>query len=151
MLRMVVATLLLNTAASAQTVSTWVPWETDSVATAWLLQRHVYPNAVFQSLPKGTPLQGLTLDVPDSIYRRTATTTAFEAALHHHQIQSPCAARLIPWLRLLELAPWRKATQPDAEALEARLVTILPQEPTVGRLEPAFAVLDAFCQEKVSP
>jgi hypothetical protein len=144
-------TLAMPATVQGQTLSTWAPWESDSAATAWLLQRHVYPNATFQSLPKGTPLDGLTVDVPTSPYRRTATATAFEAAARQHTIQTPCVARLTPLLRLLELAPWRKATSPEAEAFEARLVPLLPVEPTVGGLEKAFAVLDTFCQEETTP
>lgn len=138
-------------AAHGQRIATWAPWESDSAATAWVLQRHVYPDATFQSLPKGTPIEGLALDVPDSPYRRTATATAFEAAVRQHQIQNPCVARLTPKIRLLELAPWRKSTSPDAEDFEARLAPLLPSEPTVGGLEPAFAFLDTFCQENPSP
>lgn len=145
--------LALVTVATAQgqTVSTWAPWETDSVATAWVLKRQVYPDAAFQSLPRGTPLEGLSLDVPTAPYHRTATRTTFEAAIERHSIQTPCVARLTPLIRLLELAPWRKSTNPDAEAFEARLAPLLPLEPTVGGLEKAFALLDAFCQEDATP
>ena len=145
--------LALVTVATAQgqTFSTWAPWESDSVATAWVLKRHVYPDATFQALPKGTPIEDLSLDVPSSPYRRTATATAFEAAIQQHHIQTPCVARLTPLLRLLELAPWRKSTNPEAEAFEAQLVPLLPVEPTVGGLEQVFALLDTFCQEETTP
>ena len=144
-------TLLTWVAAQGQTFSTWAPWESDSVATAWVLKRHVYPDATFQSLPRGTPIDGLSLDVPTAPYHRTATATTFEAAIQRHNIQTPCVARLTPLLRLLELAPWRKSTNPEAEAFEARLVPLLPMEPTAGGLEKAFAVLDTFCQEETTP
>mgnify|MGYP001359814193 CR=1 FL=1 len=144
------STMILGVA-QGQMISTWAPWESDSAATAWVLKRHVYPDAAFQSLPKGAPIKGLALDVPDAPYQRRATATAFEAAVGRHQIHTPCIARLTPWLRLLELAPWRKSTLPEAEAFEAQLTALLPKEPTVGGLEPAFAFLDTFCQENSSP
>jgi hypothetical protein len=146
-----VVALVTVATAQGQTFSTWAPWETDSVAAAWVLKRQVYPDATFQSLPRGTAIEGLALDVPTAPYHRTATSTTFEAAIEQHHLQTPCVARLTPLIRLLELAPWRKSTNPDAEAFEARLAPLLPLEPTVGGLDKAFALLDTFCQEDTTP
>ncbi len=139
--------LLLSGPAQTALYSTWAPWEIDSAAAAWVLRRHVDPDARFQSLPKGTQIAGATLDTPDSPFRRGASYTAFDSVIRQHRLESACLKRLTPMIRMLELTPWRKVTDPAAEALEMKLRPLLPLEPVHDGLESAFAVLDAFCQE----
>lgn len=129
----------------AATYATWLPWEADSVATAWVLKRHVAPEARFVALPKGADLEGAEgIDVPGSPYRRSGRRAAFDEALRLNGIDTPCTRQLQPMIRLLELAKWRKSSMPEAQAFEAGLVPLLPQSP--GE-EPtaAFDYIDRFC------
>lgn len=148
-MRGVVVFLVLVLAGSAEAAefSTWAPWEPDSAATAWLLSRHVDPEARFTAVERRLavpPESGI--DTPDALYRRGATSTTFDSAVKRHGIAAPCIARLAPILRTLELIPWRKAADPQAEDLEITLVPLLPKGPGEGGLEQAFAFFDAFCE-----
>lgn len=135
-----------NQAFGQKKFSTWAPWQTDSVAAAWALKRYVYPDAVFASVPKGTPLsEDEALDTPDSPYRRNGRQTAFDETLRINGIRLECSEKLGKIIRLLELAPWRKAENPEAEKFESELNRLIPLEPLPGELDAAFAYIDQFC------
>ena len=130
----------------AVTLSTWAPWEIDTVVTAWYLKRHVMPEVKFQSLAKGTLIDhNASIDIPDSPYRRDAKNTALDSAIKIHSTSFACIEKLTYMVRLLELAPWRKSISPDAELFEQEILPMLPKRPMVGGLDPAFSYLDEFC------
>lgn len=130
----------------AASYSTWVPWQVDSVAAAWVLKRYVQPDAKFSSVPRGTSLPtAMALDTPDSPYRRSGRMTAFEQALRLHKVDVSCRGDLKKVVRLLELAPWRKMENPAAEKFEHDLNLLLPAGPTAGGLEAAFNYIDNYC------
>lgn len=136
-------------AAPPRAYVTWHPWQADSVLAAWALKRYVAQNAEFESVPNGTPIAlEQALDTPDSPYRRNALRTAYEEALRIHRIESQCAERMRPIVRVLELVQWRKAEHPEAESFEAGLLPLLPQQPSRGGLTAAFAYIDQFCSGK---
>lgn len=146
---MIVILLVANTPIYATTFSTWAPWEIDSTVTAWYLKRNIIQNAEFTSLPKGTTIEHNTsIDIPDSPYRRSARTTAFDSAIKKHLIESRCTEKLAKIVRLLELAPWRKSTSAEAEAFERSILPLLPKNPSYDGLEQAFDYLDKFCAKE---
>lgn len=132
--------------AETRTYATWIPWQVDSVVAAWVLKRYVEPGAVFESVPRGTPLPPeRALDTPNSPYRRNGRQTAFDETLRINKVRFACADKLGPIVRMLELAPWRKSENPDAEKFELELNRLMPQGPARGGLEAAFAYIDQYC------
>lgn len=126
----------------------WAPWEVDAVVTAWAIKRHIDTGAVFIALPRGTAATTEnTIDLPGSPYRRSGRRTAFDEVLRIHSIESACTRRIAPLVRLLEIAPWRKAENPRAEDFESHLRVLLPVEPGKGGLDAAFHYIDAFCAD----
>jgi hypothetical protein len=92
---------------------TWAPWETDSLAAAWAIKRYVDPKAVFVSVARGSKIaSGNTIDVPNSPYRRSARTTAFDAVIRIHRIESTCIERKVANISLLP-QPMNRATTPS--------------------------------------
>lgn len=149
----ILSLLFISGLAAAETTAplyvTWHPWQVDSVLAAWALKRFVFMEAGFASVPKGTPIAaGQALDIPDSAYRRNGLRTAYEEVLRLHHLVAPCAERLRPIARVLELAQWRKSEYPEAENFEAGLLPLLPTQPTGDGLTPAFAYIDQFCLGK---
>jgi hypothetical protein len=137
-------------ASGERSFATWAPWQPDSLLVAWVLKRHVFPNAQFEALNNGTPIPSdSALDTPDSPYRRSGMRTAFEEALRLNNIDTDCSRRLRPIIRTLELASWRKSEYPEAEAFESGLQPLLPMMPGKGGLEAAFAYVDRFCASSV--
>jgi len=132
--------------AEPRTYSAWVPWQVDSVVTAWLLKRYVHPGALFENVPRGTILSPeRALDTPASPYRRSGRHTAFEETLRIHKIHIACADKLGPIVRMLELASWRKSENPEAEKFELELNRLMPQGPAKGGLDAAFSYIDQYC------
>ncbi len=106
------------------------PWEIDSTLAAWAIKRHVHPEAEFAALARGTDIPPETsVDVPNSPYRRSGTETAFDEVVRIHKIDSSCAKKIRPIVRLLELVPWRKTGNKEAEDFEHGLRPLLPQNP----------------------
>lgn len=135
--------------AETKTYATWLPWQVDSVVAAWALKRYVEPKAQFESVPRGTVLPAeRALDTPASPYRRNGRQTAFDETIRINKIRVPCAERLAPIVRVLELAPWRKAENAEAEKFEIELNRLMPQGPAKGGLDAAFSYIDQFCAEK---
>jgi len=127
---------------------TWAPWEVDSALTAWVLRRHVWPQAIAETVARDSRISdGVMIDTPGANYRRSGTRTAFEAALRLHKIKTPCSDALRPIVRVLELAPWRKSEHADAEEFEAGFRPLLPRETRAGGLDAAFAYVDAYCRK----
>lgn len=126
---------------------TWAPWQVDSVLAAWVIKRHVYPDADFGMVVRGAPIAtAQAIDTPASPYRRNGMRTAFEETLRVHAVpEDACIGRLRSIVRVLELAAWRKVEWPDTERFELELLRMLPKEPSKGRLEPAFEYIDRFC------
>jgi hypothetical protein len=117
--------------------------------TAWYLKRYVLQDVEYRSFPKGTSIEPeLSLDVPNSPYRRGAKHTTLDRAIDIHKFKNSCINELVKVVRLLELMPWRKSTQPEAEQMEHGLMLLLPKEPVKGGLDPAFDYLDSFCSKK---
>jgi hypothetical protein len=138
--------LLFGATVSAKTLITWAPWEIDSTVTAWYLKRYVLQDVEYKSVPKGTLTESeLSLDQPNSPYRRSAKQTTLDSAIDRHKYTNKCIKELVKVVRLLELMPWRKSTQADAEQFEYELMPLLPKQPVKGGLEFAFDYLDTYC------
>lgn len=132
--------------AETKTYATWLPWQVDSVVAAWVLKRYVHTDALFESVPRGTDIPPeRALDTPTSPYRRNGRQTAFDETLRIHKLDFACSEKLGPIVRMLELAPWRKSENPEAEKFEIELNRLMPQGPSKGGLEAAFAYIDQYC------
>lgn len=136
--------------AEQKTFTTWLPWQVDSVVAAWVLKRYVHPDALFESAPRGTDIPSeRALDTPASPYRRNGRQTAFDETMRIHKLRFACADKLAPIVRMLELAPWRKSENPEAEKFELELNRLMPQGSTKGGLDSAFSYIDQYCGNPV--
>lgn len=134
-------------AAAQPRLGTWHPWQLDAVLVAWAV-RQVAPATVFESVPKGDPIDAeIALDTPDARYRRSGQRTAFDEAVRHLALAHPCLPRLQEAARVVELAAWRKPEYPRVEAFEAAVLKVTPAAPMRGGLEAAFAQIDRYCQD----
>jgi len=125
---------------------TWSPWEVDAVLTAWGIRKYKSPNAVFESVAKGTSVDKiLSLDTPYSNYKRTGTKSAFQVFVESEFVKDKCVTKLVEISKILELTAWRKSEYPYAVELEEKLVPFIPRRPIKGGLMPAFKVIDDFC------
>jgi hypothetical protein len=125
---------------------TWVPWEIDSVLVAWAIKRYVDVGSEFIALERGTSIPvEKSIDTPDSYYRRTGMTSAFEGAVHRHGLSSECLDSLVSISRVLELTPWRKSEDENASDFEIQIMPYVPRVPQKGGLEKAFEVIDQYC------
>ena len=126
---------------------TWDRFEVDRCVAAWLIKRHLDPEATFEFLPVGTPVPRtgcITFDAPNAQYERAPGKAVSELILSETNLRDSSINRLIKMVRATEVAFWM--LKPDSE--EGRLKDTLqrmwiedrqPDE----RLEPIFAYLDA--------
>lgn len=126
---------------------TWDRFEVDRCVAAWLIKRHLDPEATFEFLPVGTsvPQTGcITFDAPNARYERAPGKAVSELILSETKLRDSSINRLMKLVRATEVAFWM--LKPDSD--EARLrdslrrLWIEDRQPD-ERLQPIFAYLDA--------
>lgn len=82
--------------------------EPDRLASAWLISRHVDPQARVELLPEGAepPEGGVPFDLPDAAWSRRATQTTFETILSAEGLDDPALRRIAGWVRAGEISYW---------------------------------------------
>ena len=129
----------------ASEYKTYSRWEIDAVFVAWLISRHVDKNAEFHVVPKGTHIETkYAINTPNSRFRRSGRETAFESALRYYHIHNDCSDKLIPIVRVLEMAPWRKSENIHILKFESDAVRLLKDE----NLSAVFGYIDNYCKGK---
>ena len=130
--------------AYARTYKTYAQWEVDAVAVAWLIQKYIDKEANFEIVKKETPIQAeQAVNTPNSRFRRTAKETAFESALRYYKIDSSCTKKIVPLVRVIEMAPWRKSEDMRVLNFEKDVVTKLQEEGIFA----VFEYIDHFCEK----
>lgn len=101
--------------------STWDGMlEVDRAAAAWLIQKWVAPDAVFQFLPQGTlKMPGTAFDVPVSEDNRRGNRAVAQYWADKHNLDDPALARLLRVVHDIEINLWQEKVTPEAEGLEA--------------------------------
>lgn len=129
---------------NASTYKTYTQWEVDALMSAWLISRFVESDAKFSIVKKGSIIdKEYAINTPNSKYRRGAKETAFESVLRQFSISDSCTKSLIPIIRVVELAPWRKSEYLYILNFENEIVDILNKD----GIERAFIYIDNYCKK----
>lgn len=129
---------------NASVYKTYSQWEVDAVLVAWLINRHVDSDSEFIVVEKGTFIdKEYAINTPSSKFRRSAKETAFESALRQFKISNACSDKLIPIIRVVELAPWRKSEYLYVLNFENDVVGLLNEE----SVSAVFDYIDHYCKE----
>jgi len=126
----------------------YIPWETDSVFSAWLIKRYVDENATFSTVPKSQKIKKqFAINTSYSNMRRSARFTAFEATARIYKLDNKCIDRLKPIIRVLEMTPWRKHEDMHSFRFEVGFVPLFPKEDGEQSLQSAFDYIDKYCED----
>ena len=127
----------------ASLYKTYTRWEIDALFVAWIISRHVEPEAQFIVVPKGSDIEpSHAINTPRSRFHRSGRETAFESALRYYKIHTSCTEKLTPIIRILEMAPWRKSEDPKVLNFEHDIHTILQK----SDISTAFDYIDHYCK-----
>src|SRR5690606_31702359 len=101
------------------------PLEVDTVASMWLIQRFVFPEARFHIVPHGVPLtNGIPFDTPEAEFRRYATLCCFESILRRHPVNRPGMEKLAAIVHDIEINHWGPPRHPEVTELKRALSEI---------------------------
>ena len=93
--------------------------EPDRGASAWLIKRHIDPQAEFRLFSQDGPIpEGIAFDIPESRYRRTHRYSTYETLLHAYKITEPVVLKIGVIVHDLEINTWGKRTTTEAERVE---------------------------------
>jgi hypothetical protein len=138
--------LMLISSLHASVYKTYTKWEIDALFVAWLINRHVDKSAEFHVVPKDTYIERkYAINTPNSRFRRSGRETAFESALRYYHIHNNCSNKLIPIIRVLEMAPWRKSEDIHILNFESDVVSLLKDE----NISAVFRYIDNYCKGEV--
>ncbi len=121
----------LSLRAGAAQYATWVRWEADKLAAAWLIKRFADPDARFVFLPPGTPPPAGTIpfDIPGAPLARTARTTTYAAVRRRYRPDDPVLARIGLFINDLELNVWEDKAFPESRAIAAMVARATQGDP----------------------
>ncbi len=88
--------------------------EPDRVASAWLIARHVAPEAEVLLLPEGAepPPDAVPFDLPGAEWSRSATRSTYETILAERPGEDPALAAIGALIRAGEISYWM--LEPDS-------------------------------------
>ena len=77
----------------------WVTWEqvgVDRMGCAWLIRRHIDPQATFEFIPRGSPLpsDAEPFDIPGVKFTHHGGHCSFHAFVRHYKLTDPVLARI---------------------------------------------------------
>lgn len=96
---------------------TWENSEPDTWASAWLIKKHLNPNAQVEIRPVSSPFRdGVGFAIPDSSYARDGVQSSFEKLLDRlsHE-KDPILTKMGHYIHAIEVVPW-SANQYRVEA-----------------------------------
>lgn len=104
----------------------WVTWEqvgVDRIGCAWLIRKHVDAKAVFEFIPRGSPVPAGAepFDLPGVKFSHHGGHSSFDAFLRHYKLSDPVLVRIA---RIID----------EADTIQEAAV------------EPAAAGLDLICE-----
>lgn len=139
--------LLLISISFGTQYKTHFPFESDTILTAWLIKTYVDKNATFQSEEKESILdKNISINTPNSPFRRNARFTAYEVAKRHFKVSDTCANHLIKVIKVLEMMPWKKHEFEDILHFEQGLVPLFPKQIGDADLSKVFTYINHYCE-----
>ncbi len=101
--------LRMTGVAGASEFSTWEGFETDKLASIWLIQRFVSPGADIVLYPKGkNPDKGVQFDTPYSKISRRFNQSTFESLIDYYRIDDPKLKAIGKLIHDIEINVWEK-------------------------------------------
>jgi hypothetical protein len=98
-----------NDAGGREIFVSWDDFETDKLASIWLIRRFVNPEALIRILPKGTPIvEGAAFDTPDAGLRRYHDRSTFESILRRYGLTDPKLVYLGKIIHDIEINTWER-------------------------------------------
>lgn len=102
-----------------RTYLTWESLEPDSWASAWLIKRHIDPDAQIEIRPTGDSLSGgIAFGVPEAQYTRTADQSTFQSLLQGIAEPDPVLQRMGKLLATIETTAWYAGNDPMVDSVE---------------------------------
>ncbi|GGX65965.1 chromate resistance protein ChrB domain-containing protein [Saccharospirillum salsuginis] len=102
-----------------KTYVTWESLEPDSWASAWLINRHIDPEAHIEIRPSGDALvDGIAFGVPKAQYKRTADQSTFQSLLTLVEDSDPTLHRMGELLATIETTAWYAGSDPLVNSVE---------------------------------
>src|SRR5262245_50988939 len=97
--------------------------EPDRCATAWVIRRHVEPEATFEFYPEGELPEGVTpFDLPEAELRRDARRAALEVLIAREHLADPFVLYLGRMVHDVEIRAWARPSDAPSIAFERRLM-----------------------------
>lgn len=78
----------------------WVTWElvgVDRIGCAWLIRKHIDPEATFEFIPRGSPVpsDAEPFDIPEVKFSHHGGHCSFHALVRHYKFADPVLARIV--------------------------------------------------------
>jgi hypothetical protein len=126
--------------------------EPDRCATAWVIHRHVEPDATFEFHEEGKLPAGVTpFDLADAELRRDARRAALEVLIAREQLTDPFVLFLGLMVHDVEIRAWARPADAPSIAFERRVMEPMLAAPDPhSALKACFQVLDQLEKEQKS-
>ena len=120
--------------------------EPDRCAVAWVVRRHIDPDATFEFYKRDAFPEGVTLfDLPESTIKRDARRSALEVLLNRHQLSNPFLDKLVRLVHDVEINAWSSRRNAASMTFEQIMVDALTdQQDPKKALELCFGLLDTL-------
>jgi hypothetical protein len=120
--------LCFSGTAQATIFSTWEGFEADKLASIWLIQRFISPDAEIQLYPVGKkPEQGIQFDTPYSEISRQFNRSTFVSLLEHYQIADPILNNIAKLIHDIEINLWEKKLYKKTTEMHIFFMDLLSQ------------------------
>jgi len=139
-------------AQAAAVFASWDDFETDKLASIWLIKRHINPHAQIQIYPKDTPLTGvIAFDTRDAKLRRYHNLSTFECLLREYRLNDPKLQQLGRIIHDIEINTWASAALPESLRIRDEIRQMIDARPSTDwLLSASLAYFDDLYQH-VSP
>lgn len=121
--------------------------ETDRCASAWLIKRHVDPEAEFAFLTDEELMEsrGISFDTPYSEFRRTHRASTFESIMHGFALDDRRVVALADLIHDIEINFWNTNLNKEAAKFDFELKqTLTGAAGNTEALQRCFAYLDSL-------
>ncbi|MEX2962180.1 chromate resistance protein ChrB domain-containing protein [Microbulbifer sp. TYP-18] len=103
----------------AQLFVTWDSLEPDKWASIWLIKQHIDPDAVVEVRATGDPVSdGIPFGVPEAVYKRTGSRSAFESLLLGFAQTDPTLQAMGRIITTIETTAWNAPSDPLVHVVE---------------------------------
>ena len=112
--------------AGQQVFSTWDGFEVDKLASIWLLERFIAPDATVAIYRRGQVInQGIQFDTPYSKIRRTFNKSTFESLLEHYRITDRKLVNIGRLIHDIEINLWEEKVFRKSKEIEITFMDLL--------------------------